>query len=389
MDITETKVLPASLEQFIKETSFVSFAPGRINLLGEHTDYNDGFVMPASIDKRVYFVLTPREDSTINLKSLDMKQDFSITIEKLIKTNYKTWANYILGVVDGFIKKGLKVKGFDAVFTGNIPIGAGVSSSAALECAVAVTLNAYTNAGLDKSTLAQIAQKAEHNFAGVQCGIMDQFASVFGKKDALIKLDCRSLQHEYKPLKLEGASLLLFDSDVKHSLASSEYNVRRKQCEEGVAMVKKYVPLVDSLRDVSLEMLDKYVYPNNTLVYNRCRYVVEENQRVQQVAAFLEAGNLKAVGQKMFETHAGLRGLYEVSCRELDFLVSAVSDNPNVLGARLMGGGFGGCTINLIKTNAVDEVIQQVGESYHKQYNKELKVYPVSIGDGATVIQNG
>ncbi|WP_417368142.1 galactokinase [Flavobacterium beibuense] len=389
MDITDTKMLPVSLEQFIKETSIISFAPGRINLLGEHTDYNDGFVMPASIDKRMYFVLTPREDSTINLKSLDMKQDFSTTIENLTKTDHKTWANYILGVVDGFIKKGFKVKGFDAVFTGNIPIGAGVSSSAALECAVAVTLNTYTNAGLDKSTLAQIAQKAEHNFAGVQCGIMDQFASVFGKKDTLIKLDCRSLQYEYKPLKLEGANLLLFDSGVKHSLASSEYNVRRKQCEEGVAMVKKYVPLVDSLRDVSLEMLDKYVYPNDTVVYNRCRYVVEENQRVQQVAAFLEAGNLKAVGQKMFETHAGLRGQYEVSCKELDFLVSAVSDNPSVLGARLMGGGFGGCTINLIKTDAVDEVIQQVGESYHKQYNKELKVYPVSIGDGATVIKNG
>ncbi|QEE48159.1 galactokinase [Flavobacterium alkalisoli] len=389
MDIKVKQEVPASLEPYIQQGSIVSFAPGRINLLGEHTDYNNGFVMPASIDKRMYFVLNPRTDNTIHLHSLDMNQEFSVEVENLAKTNEKTWVNYILGVVDGFINKGYSVNGFDAVFTGNIPIGAGVSSSAALECAVAVAVNKYTKAGLDNSELALVAQKAEHKYAGVKCGIMDQFASIFGKGDTLIKLDCRTLQYEYKPLKLEGASLLLFDSDVKHSLASSEYNVRRQQCEEGVAMVKKYVPLVDSLRDISLEMLDNYVYPNDKTVYNRCRYVVEENQRVQQVAAFLEAGNLKAVGQKMFETHEGLRSLYEVSCEELDFLVTAVRDNEDVLGARLMGGGFGGCTINLVKNEAVNDVISKVSESYYKQYKKELKVYPVSIGDGATVIKNG
>ena len=389
MDIKVKQEVPASLEPYIQQGSIVSFAPGRINLLGEHTDYNNGFVMPASIDKRMYFVLNPRTDNTIHLHSLDMDEEFSVEVKNLAKTKEKTWANYILGVVDGFINKGYDVNGFDAVFTGNIPIGAGVSSSAALECAVAVAINKYSKAGLDNKELALVAQKAEHNFAGVKCGIMDQFASIFGKEDTLIKLDCRTLQYEYKPLKLEGASLILFDSNVKHSLASSEYNIRRQQCEEGVAMVKKYVPLVDSLRDVSLEMLDNYVYPNNKTAYNRCRYVVEENQRVQQVAAFLEAGNLKAVGQKMFETHEGLRSLYEVSCEELDFLVTAVRDNQDVLGARLMGGGFGGCTINLVNNDGVEDVISKVSESYYKQYKKELKVYPVSIGDGATVIKNG
>lgn len=389
MDIKVKQEVPASLEPYIQQGSIVSFAPGRINLLGEHTDYNNGFVMPASIDKRMYFVLNPRTDNTIHLHSLDMDEEFSVEVKNLAKTKEKTWANYILGVVDGFINKGYDVNGFDAMFTGNIPIGAGVSSSAALECAVAVAINKYSKAGLDNKELALVAQKAEHNFAGVKCGIMDQFASIFGKEDTLIKLDCRTLQYEYKPLKLEGASLILFDSNVKHSLASSEYNIRRQQCEEGVAMVKKYVPLVDSLRDVSLEMLDNYVYPNNKTAYNRCRYVVEENQRVQQVAAFLEAGNLKAVGQKMFETHEGLRSLYEVSCEELDFLVTAVRDNQDVLGARLMGGGFGGCTINLVKNEGVEDVISKVSESYYKQYKKELKVYPVSIGDGATVIKNG
>ncbi|RYJ42086.1 galactokinase [Flavobacterium beibuense] len=389
MDIKVKQEVPASLEPYIQQGSIVSFAPGRINLLGEHTDYNNGFVMPASIDKRMYFVLNPRTDNTIHLHSLDMDEEFSVEVKNLAKTKEKTWANYILGVVDGFINKGYDVNGFDAVFTGNIPIGAGVSSSAALECAVAVAINKYSKAGLDNKELALVAQKAEHNFAGVKCGIMDQFASIFGKEDTLIKLDCRTLQYEYKPLKLEGASLILFDSNVKHSLASSEYNIRRQQCEEGVAMVKKYVPLVDSLRDVSLEMLDNYVYPNNKTAYNRCRYVVEENQRVQQVAAFLEAGNLKAVGQKMFETHEGLRSLYEVSCEELDFLITAVRDNQDVLGARLMGGGFGGCTINLVKNEGVEDVISKVSESYYKQYKKELKVYPVSIGDGATVIKNG
>lgn len=265
-----------------------------------------------------------------------------------------------------------------------MPIGSGMSSSAAVECATAFALNNLFGLGIDKMQLAFIAQKAEHEFAGVLCGIMDQFASVFGQKDHVIKLDCKTLEYEYVPLKLEGYKLVLFNTNVKHSLSSTEYNVRRSQCGEGVALVKKKYPQVESLRDVTMKMLEELVMPEDDLIYKRCKYVVEENIRLLQGCEDLKNGDLKALGKKMYETHDGLSKEYEVSCKELDFLVDAVRKNPNVLGARMMGGGFGGCTINIVKEDAIESLAGDLKKSYEEKMNLPLTVYIAQTEDGTS-----
>ena len=307
-------------------------------------------------------------------------------MDELKKSETASWPNYLLGVVAQFKKAGIDVPGFDAALTGDIPVGAGLSSSAAVECAMAYALNEITNASIDKITMVKMAQKAEHEYAGVQCGIMDQFASMMGKKGHVVRLDCRSLEYVYEPLVMDGYKLMLFDSNVKHSLASSEYNVRRSQCEAGVAMVQQQNKTVKSLRDVTLQMLDEYVLPNDKLVYQRCKYVVEENTRLLEGCKDLEANNVAAFGKKMFETHYGLSKLYEVSCPELDFLVTHVENNPDVLGARMMGGGFGGCTINIVKEGAVDKLIEETSVAFANAMKKELKVYVVGIEDGTSLM---
>jgi galactokinase len=247
---------------------------------------------------------------------------------------------------------------------GDVPIGAGLSSSAAIECATAFALNELFHLNIDKLNLVKMAQLAEHSFAGVKVGIMDMFASMFSKKDSVIKLDCRSLDFEYVPLKMEGIKILLLNTNVKHSLASSEYNTRRQQCEKGVEYVKSHFSEVESLRDVTIEMLDQFVAPKDEIIYRRCKYVVEENIRLLAGCDDLKKGDIAALGRKMFQTHNGLSKQYEVSCKELDFLVDHVKNNPAVLGARMMGGGFGGCTINLVKEEAINNIIKEVSESY-------------------------
>ena len=385
--VKQEAAVPYQLKNYIKDNSLIIRSPGRINLIGEHTDYNDGYVLPAAIDKAAYIAITPRSDREIHLVSIDMNDSFDTTLDELTINTATSWPNYLLGVVDQFIKAGINVPGFDAALTGDIPLGAGLSSSAAVECAMALALNEITNAGFDKLTMVKMAQKAEHEFAGVQCGIMDQFASMFGKQYHVIRLDCRSLEYEYEPLEMEGYKIILFDSNVKHSLASTEYNVRRKQCETGVAMIQQHHHEIKSLRDVTMEMLDKYVLPNDLLIYQRCKYVVEENNRLLEACKDLEANNLVAFGKKMFETHHGLSKLYEVSCPELDFLVTQVQDNPAVVGARMMGGGFGGCTINIVKEEAIDDLIKQTTTVYNASMQKELKAYIVNIEDGSNVIK--
>ena len=384
--ITNTSML-LKLKEFISEKTILVRAPGRINLIGEHTDYNEGFVLPAAIDKAAYIALTPGSNNTIHLYAVDLAEEYVTAADAINKSTNLMWPNYLLGVIAQFQKAGIEINGFDAALIAEVPVGAGLSSSAAVECAMAIALNEMTNAGLDKLTLTKMAQKAEHEFAGVQCGIMDQFASMFGKKNHVIKLDCRSLEYKYVPFNLEGVKIVLFDTNVKHSLASSEYNVRRKQCERGIDMVKNYLPGVNSLRDVTLDMLDKYILPIDKLVYNRCKYVVEENIRLQNGCIDLEKNDISSFGKKMFETHNGLSILYEVSCKELDFLVEAVKSNPLVLGARMMGGGFGGCTINLVKEEGVDELINTVSLCYKNEMKKDLKAYIAVIADGATVIK--
>ena len=339
-------------------------SPGRVNIIGEHTDYNNGFVLPAAIDKAIYLGISKRNDDVISLFSEEFNESFETKVSQ-VKPTDKGWPNYILGIVDQLNKKGHTIAGFNLNIDGDIPIGSGLSSSAAVECATGFALNEVFGLNLSRLDLAFIAQKAEHEFAGVRVGIMDMFASLFGKKDHVIKLDCQSLEYEYVPLILKGFKIVLLNTNVKHSLSSSEYNTRRQQCEEGVALVKEHYPEVKTLRDVTMEMLDQYVKPKNELVYRRCKYVVEENLRLLAACEDLKNGHVEALGEKMFQSHDGLSKEYEVSCRELDFLVDAVRNNPNVLGARMMGGGFGGCTINIVKEEAIDGLTKRlVGASY-------------------------
>jgi galactokinase len=382
--LMKEKVLQDFQRNFDEEPTIVR-SPGRVNIIGEHTDYNNGFVLPAAIDKAIYVAVTPRHDDVISLYSGEFDESFESSLAALKPTD-KGWPNYILGVADQLVKRGYSIKGFNMAIDGDVPIGSGLSSSAAVECATAFALNEIFKLGIDKKDLAFIGQKAEHTFAGVMCGIMDQFASVFGKKDHVIKLDCQSIEYEYVPLVLEGYKLVLLNTNVKHSLASSEYNTRRAQCEQGVAWVKGHVPEVNSLRDVNMEMLHKFVEPKDRLIYERCKYVVEEKERLLSGCEDLRRGDLKSLGKKMFETHDGLSKEYEVSCKELDFLVDAVRDNPNVVGARMMGGGFGGCTINIVKEEAIDELIEQLQESYQKNMGKQLTAYIAQVENGTSLV---
>lgn len=378
--------VPDKLRSHVSEKTIVVRSPGRINLIGEHTDYNNGFVLPAAIDKAAWFAITPRKDNIIHLSSVDLQEAYETTTHSLIPSMKHAWYDYILAVTDQFKKAGYTIAGFDAALTADIPIGAGLSSSAAIECAVAFALNEWLQAGLTKLELVKIAQKAENEYVGLQCGIMDMFASMFGKRNHVIKLDCRSLEYQYEPLNLDGYKVVLFDTNVKHTLASSQYNVRRQQCETGVNLVQQQVPGINSLRDVDMSMLNKYVQSVNTEVYNRCRFVVEEVERLQEGCIDLEKNDIEAFGKKMFATHEGLSHLYEVSCAELDFLVDYVKHDPAVAGARMMGGGFGGCTINLVKEEAVEKLAEQLKIAYAAAMQKELKVYIAQIGQGTSLI---
>lgn len=358
-------------------------SPGRINILGEHTDYNEGFVLPAAIDKNIYVAISKRADSEVHLFACDFNELFITNINK-IKPADKQWPNYIVGVVDQLQKNGYHIGGFNLVIDGDIPIGAGLSSSAAVECASLFALNTVFNLGLTKIQMAPLAQKAEHVYAGVHCGIMDQFASLFGKKEHAIKLDCRSMQYEYIPANMGNYKIILFNSNVKHNLASSEYNTRRKQCEEGVAIISQNNPSVKSLRDVDMNMLNKHAALMDPVVFKRCKYVVQENERLLGACEDLKLSDLQALGIKMYETHEGLRKDYEVSCKELDFLVNYVKAIPSVAGARMVGGGFGGCTINLIHKEAVDKIISDISAAYEMEMGLTLTTYQVTIEDGTT-----
>ena len=363
----------------------IARSPGRVNLIGEHTDYNMGFVLPAAIDKGVYIALQKREDDGLHFYSNEFNEEYKGRILDLQPLEGK-WPTYLLGVIDQLQKNGYSIGGFNAVVDGNIPIGAGLSSSAAIECATLFALNEAFALSIPKMRMVEMAQQAEHAFAGVRVGIMDMFASMFGKKDHVIKLDCRSLEYEYTPLKLEGIKLVLLNTNVKHSLASSEYNTRRQQCEEGVALVREHHPEVASLRDVTMPMLEQYVAPKDEVIYRRCKYVVEEIIRLLTACEDLRRGDIQALGEKMFQTHEGLSREYEVSCKELDYLVAYVKGNNNVLGARMVGAGFGGCTINLVKEKAIDSLVQQISKDYTEAMQLELSTYIANIEDGTSVL---
>ena len=366
-----------------KEEPLLVRSPGRVNIIGEHTDYNGGFVLPGAINKAIYVAVGKRKDASIHLHAVDFNESFEVAIADMQPT--KTWATYILGVTNELLQRGHPVGGFNLVIDGDVPLGAGLSSSAAVECATVFALNELFSLGLDKMEMVKIAQKAEHTYAGVMCGIMDQFASMFGKAGSLIKLDCRSLAFEYIPFKLEGYKLVLFNTNVKHSLASTQYNLRRQQCEQGVAWVKEQHQEVNSLRDVTIEMLDQLVKPKDLIIYKKCRFVVEEIQRLSDACVALENEDIQTLGKKMFETHDGLSKDYEVSCKELDYLVDAVREKPGVLGARMMGGGFGGCTINIIQEDAIEAIESAITKAYKRDMQLELTTHIVVLGEGTAL----
>ena len=350
---------------------------GRINLIGEHTDYNEGYVFPGAIDKVIMADIRPNGTDKVRVFSIDINEyvEFGLNEEDAPS---ESWARYIFGVCREIIKRGGVVKGFDAVFAGNVPLGAGLSSSAALESCFAFALNDLFNDNkIEKFELALIGQSTEHNYCGVNCGIMDQFASVMGQKGKLMRLDCRDLQYEYFPFNPEDYELVLVDSRVKHELKDSPYNKRRESCER----VAKELGL-PSLREATFEMLDGIKDKISEEDYKRARFVIGEKQRVLDVCDALVKGDYETVGEKMYETHNGLSKDYEVSCVELDFL-NDVAKECGVTGSRIMGGDFGGCTINLVKKDLRDQFVEKAIKAFNEKYGHEPKIYDVIISDGA------
>ena len=440
---------------FGKKPDLVVTSPGRINLIGEHTDYNGGWVLPAAIDKKITFALGSRTDLVCRLHSIDFNDTEIIDLANFKSTN-KSWVNYLLGVIEQFqnsrdvacnvseftkdvacnvseftrdvacnaseftkdvasnvseFKRDVASNvstlphGFNLVFGGDVPLGAGLSSSAALEAGLAFAINEMFQLGNPRMELVKLAQRAENEFVGVRCGIMDMFASIMGKEGSVMRLDCRSLEFEYFPFNFPDIKIVLCDSGVKHSLGDGEYNIRRAQCEEGVAILKKYYPHISTLRDVSFSLLEKHSSEIPPIVFKRCRYIVNEIARVESACSDLAEHNLIEFGKKMFETHIGLSEDFGVSCEELDFLVALCAlfvdsseyqrtmnneqrTTKSVYGARMMGGGFGGCTINLVRTEAIPEFIEFMRKAYLEKFNLELKTYVVTISDGTQIIRN-
>ncbi|MCI7668808.1 MAG: galactokinase [Bacteroidales bacterium] len=370
----------AFIERFSSNPIFYASA-GRINLIGEHTDYNGGFVFPGAIDKYIMTAININGTDKVRLYSVDMNQYTEFGLREEDKPA-EQWACYVFGVCREILKRGFEVKGFDAVFAGNVPLGAGLSSSAALESCFAYALNDLFNDNkISIFELALIGQSTEHNYCGVNCGIMDQFASVFGKKDCLMRLDCRSLEFKYFPFKPVGYKLVLVNSQVKHELVDSPYNKRRESCER----VAKTLG-VETLRDADMSMLEAAKAQISDEDYKRAVYVIGEKQRVLDVCEALEKGDYETVGQRMYETHHGLSKDYEVSCEELDFL-NDVAKECGVTGSRIMGGGFGGCTINLVKENLYDTFVQTAKTKFNEKYGIEPIIIDVVISDGAHKVE--
>ena len=381
----DTRIIEEKFMSLFGNDYMVYTSPGRVNLIGEHTDYNGGFVFPGAIDKGIYAAINPNGTDKVRAYSVDYEGqvEFGMNEEDAPQ---ESWARYIFGVCREMKKRGFEPKGFDTVFVGDVPLGAGMSSSAALESTFANALNDIFNLNIDRFELARIGQSTEHNYCGVKCGIMDQFASVFGKKGHLMRLNCATMEFEYFPFNPEGYKVVLLDTVVKHELASSAYNKRRESCENACAHIKARHPEVNYLSDATMAMLDEVKVEISEEDYMRAVYVIGEKQRVLDVCEALEKGDYDTVGDRMFGTHYGMSKEYEVSCEELDFL-NDVAKKCGVTGSRVMGGGFGGCTINLVKEDLYDYFIATAKKEYLAKYNREPKVYDVVISDGARRIK--
>ena len=369
----------------MNNTQITAQSPGRINIIGEHTDYNDGFVLPAAIDKKSVFTLQKNGTDKVNLTANNVGETFTFDIADF-KPMSGGWQNYVMGVVHELQKLGGKMEGFDGQFEGDVPIGSGMSSSAALECSLACGLNELFDLGFDHWQLIKACQMAEHNFVGIKCGIMDQFASMMGKKDQVMLLDCRSLAFEYIPCELGDYQLVLLNTNVTHALASSEYNTRRTECENGIAILQKQNAEIKSLRDVSMDLLQAHRTEMPELVYKRCHHVLTENNRVLEAVKALKENDIKSLGQFMYQSHLSLQIDYDVSCPELDYLVQLTIDKDYILGSRMMGGGFGGCTINLVAKDKVQSFVDWASQEYKNKFAIDLSHYLVHIGDGGGVV---
>ena len=375
------------IKHFDGKTGSIYASPGRINLIGEHTDYNSGFVFPGAVDKGIMAEIRPNGTDTVMCYSIDLKDRVEFKVNDP-KGPHTSWARYIYGIIQEMKQLGVDVKGFNTAFAGDVPLGAGMSSSAALESCFAFALNdLFGENKVSKWDMVLAGQATEHNYCGVKCGIMDQFASVFGQAGQLMRLDCRSREFEYFPFHPEGYKLVLLDSKVKHELASSAYNDRRKSCENVVAALQaKFADRkFETLRDADWADLEAVKADVSTEDYRRAHFVLGEKDRVLAVCDALTAGDYETVGQKMYETHEGLSKEYEVSCEELDYLNQLAREN-GVTGSRIMGGGFGGCTINLVKDELYDRFVVDAQEKYTAKYHRAPAVYDVVIGDGSRKI---
>lgn len=380
-----TAILQSFRQHFGEAPALLVRAPGRINLIGEHTDYNEGFVLPAAIDRALYFAISPRNDERIECLAADLDDSFSGTAADHTKSA-KGWPNYLLGVYSELQQDGYRPNGINVVLGGDIPAGAGLSSSAALESGLLFALNELFALGLSRPQMARLAQRAENNFVGLRCGIMDMFTSLMGREHHAIKLDCRSLEHTYIPFNDTRYAFVLCDSRVKHTLASSDFNTRRAECEEGVRILKTLYPGIRSLRDVTLEMLlaEKKRLPH--LIFDRCHYVVKENARLEHACQVLQKGDFGTFGNLMYETDRGLDIEYDVSCAETRYLVAATRKLDYCIGARMMGGGFGGCTLNLMPREAVPQFTAFMQAEYHDFIQIDLPCWEVQLTNGVEIL---
>ncbi|MDI6050757.1 galactokinase [Flavobacterium sp. XS2P24] len=371
-------------ESFGSAPKKIVLSPGRINIIGEHIDYNDGYVLPAAIDKIICFAFEKSNSNTSKIIAIDLDDSFEIDVTDSMELTDNVWTNYIRGVINQLKIKGFKFDGFNCVFSSNIPVGSGLSSSAALECGFLFGINELFELKIKPVDIALMGQSAEH-WVGINCGIMDQFSSVMGLENKVIKIDCKTLEYEYHNADFNDYSLILFDSNVKHSLMTSAYNERRQQCEEGIAIIKNNFPEITSFRDCNEEHVLGLQHTMSENVFKRCLFVVKEINRVKLACEALDNGKIEVLGKLMFETHEGLSVDYEVSCAELDMIVDTLKKEEAVVGSRLMGGGFGGCTINLIKKGHEERIKQQLSALYLDTFGIELKIYDVKTGNGTSL----
>ena len=377
-----------ALEQYQQqfgEGARLFFSPGRINLLGEHVDYNGGFVLPAAINKGIWFAIAVNNTNTAHFVAADVNESFSVELDDIKKQS--GWQNYVLGILHILQKKKLVIGGFNCLFGGNVPQGAGLSSSAALEAGLVYALDKLFDLALTTQQMALIAQEAEHSFPGTKCGIMDMFASLHGKEGHCMLLDCNSLHYEYFPIVETEYELVLINSNVHHSLNDGQYNKRRQEAMEGLSFFQTINKNITSFRSVSPEVVTQFKDNLEEKVFDRCLYITQEIDRTKKAAEYLKANDLLEFGKLMYKTHKGLSELYEVSCGELDYLVMEAKMQYDVIGSRMMGGGFGGCTINLIAKNNRENVVNSIVTSYQRLYNIEPEVYLVETSNGTHEIQ--